>query len=349
MIESIEIRNFRCFRHLEPVSLKRFNVIVGESGSGKTSLMEALFLHGGGSLEIYFRLRSWRGFAGAPTVAGTKESWELIFRDMFYSFDISRVPRITSIDSDSGRREVEIFFKNQDSYSLPLTGVDENAFVIRPVVFKWVVNGTVYESTIDREEGAYKVKGSAPVSPIVYFNPVNGSMSQTSAAFSGLSRHIGAGILLEEVRRSFPFVEDINLEIIGGEATIHLATGLSERLPLGDASGGVMKFITIALGILANRGGVVLIDEIEGSFYYKNVPDVWDSLTRLCIVSNAQIVATTHSYEFLKGISRSMDDQAVSKNFQLLRMSRVDNDQPIVKRVKGVDYLAAIENDYEVR
>jgi len=349
MLDSIEIRNFRCFRHLEPVSLKPINVIVGESGSGKTSLMEAIFLHGGGSPEIYFRLRTWRGFGNAPVVVGTKESWELIFRDMFYAFDVSKVPTITSIDSENGRREFEVYFKNQDSYSLDLTGNNENAFVMKPSVFKWVVNGTVYESTIDREENAFKVKGSAPVSPLAYFNPVNASMSQAAAAFSSISRRFNAGELLVEVQNSFPFVKEINLEVVGGEPTIHLSSGLSERLPLGDASGGLMKFVVIALGILANRGGTVLVDEIESNFYYKNVPDIWESLIRLCDHSNTQIIATTHSYEFLKGISRSLESESTAKNFQLLRMTKVEGDQPSVKRVKGSDYLTAIQNEYEVR
>jgi putative ribosome biogenesis GTPase RsgA len=65
MINSFEITNFRCFKHLPAVALKRFNIIVGESGSGKTSLMEALFLSGGATPEIYLRLRAWRGLSSA--------------------------------------------------------------------------------------------------------------------------------------------------------------------------------------------------------------------------------------------------------------------------------------------
>src|SRR5450755_3816614 len=86
MLTSIDVKNFRCFKHLEQGGLKRFNFIVGDGGSGKTALLEALFLAGGGSPEIYFRLRSWRGF-GEFRLQGSRESFESLFRDLFFEFD----------------------------------------------------------------------------------------------------------------------------------------------------------------------------------------------------------------------------------------------------------------------
>ena len=44
ILNSLEIRNFRCFRYLRIERLSRVNLIVGENNIGKTSLLEALWL-----------------------------------------------------------------------------------------------------------------------------------------------------------------------------------------------------------------------------------------------------------------------------------------------------------------
>lgn len=45
ILPSLEIRNFRGFRHLQIERLGRVNLIVGKNNIGKTSLLEALQLY----------------------------------------------------------------------------------------------------------------------------------------------------------------------------------------------------------------------------------------------------------------------------------------------------------------
>lgn len=42
ILDSLEIYNFRAFRHLRIERLARVNLIVGENNIGKTSLLEAI-------------------------------------------------------------------------------------------------------------------------------------------------------------------------------------------------------------------------------------------------------------------------------------------------------------------
>src|SRR5215467_8886309 len=118
MIARFEIRNFRCFKSLKQ-SLKKFNFIVGESGSGKTALLEALFLAGGGNPEIWFRLRRWRGLGQGTMEIGARESYEALFRDMFYGFDQKNGAVIKLNDSETGNRDLEIFYEGSEIYTLP--------------------------------------------------------------------------------------------------------------------------------------------------------------------------------------------------------------------------------------
>jgi AAA15 family ATPase/GTPase len=56
MIESLEVKNFRCFKDLHLSDLRRINVVVGDSGSGKTALLEALWICAGMGPEFFFAL-----------------------------------------------------------------------------------------------------------------------------------------------------------------------------------------------------------------------------------------------------------------------------------------------------
>src|ERR1700682_2958583 len=71
MIESIEIKNFRCFKHLRVKDCALINVVVGENGTGKTTLMEAIYLALCANPQGAMTLRAHRGndgvlFAGRP-------------------------------------------------------------------------------------------------------------------------------------------------------------------------------------------------------------------------------------------------------------------------------------------
>ena len=64
MINSLTVRNFRCFEHLSVERCKRVNVIVGDNGSGKTALLEAIFLALGVTTDVPLRYRQQRGQEG---------------------------------------------------------------------------------------------------------------------------------------------------------------------------------------------------------------------------------------------------------------------------------------------
>jgi AAA15 family ATPase/GTPase len=349
MIQSFSIRNFRCFKNLKATSLKRFNIIVGESGSGKTTLLEALFLLGGASPEIYFRLRNWRGFANQVNVSGTKESYESLFRDMFHDFDQSLGASIESYDSTAGSRQVEIAYKGKDEYSLDLSLKESNAFLIQPMLFRWTVAGKIHNSSLELRDGKFVIEGSAPVAPRVYLNPVNTSAQQNTSSFSALNRKFKTSKLVDAVSSIFPQVREISLEVVAGETVLHVATNLPERLPIGDLSGGINKFVSIALGILANPGGVVIVDEIEGGFYYRNMTEIWTALLKLCTDLDVQLIVSTHSYEFLKAAAEVFRDEAFSKSLQFMRLEKNEDGEHCVRKIGAGAFDSAISHDFEVR
>jgi energy-coupling factor transporter ATP-binding protein EcfA2 len=348
MINRLELRNFRCYKHLD-ISLKRFNIIVGESGSGKTALMEALFLLGGGSPEIYFRLRGWRGFTRNLNLTGTRESYQSLFRDLFFNFDENAGAVLSSQDTDAGLRRLEISYGDSKQYGLDLEGPEPHAFTLSPLNFKWVVDGRVHPTSLFFKEGRFTIEGSAPVAPLVYYNSTNTTTFETSSVFSSLSRKFRSTSIVKVIASIYPQVKDITLELIGGDATLCVATELNERLPIGDLSGGVTKFVSIALGILANPNGTVIVDEIESGFYYKDMPAVWAALVNLCVEEKVQLVVSTHSYEFLKAAAPVLAVSEIAKESQLMRSEINAARERVIKRIPAHSLESATSLDFEVR
>jgi energy-coupling factor transporter ATP-binding protein EcfA2 len=348
MIKRLELRNFRCFKHLE-LPLKQFNVLVGESASGKTALLESMFLLAGGSPEIYFRTRSWRGFSRQLNLSGTREGYQAIFRDIFYGFNQSVGVVLSCEDDNEGSRRLEIAYSDTKHYALDLNEPEPHAFVLSPVSFKWILQGKVYNTSVSFKEGKFVIEGAAPVSPLVYYNAVNTSSFENGSAFSDLSRKFRSSSLLTALSKIYPSVRELTLELIAGEPTLCVATGLDERLPLGGLSGGVSKFVTIALGILANPNGTVIIDEIESGFYYRDMPEIWNTLVTLCKQEKVQLIVSTHSYEFLKAAAPILANSDTAKYSQLLRSELDGSAERIIRKISAEALNAATSQEFEVR
>lgn len=348
MINRLELRKFRCFEHLD-LSLKRFNILVGESGSGKTAFMESVFMLGGSSPEIYFRIRNWRGFSRNITFTGTREQYQSLFRDLFYKFNQDEGIVIRSQDDRYGSRKLEIAYGELEDYGLDLEGPSPHAFKISPINFKWIIDGTVHNTSASVKEGKFSFSGAAPVAPVSYYNSVNVGVFESVSAFSALSKHYRADALVGAIAAIYPQVKGITLELVSGDAVLCADVGLNEKIPLGELSGGISKFAAYTLAILANPGGVVLIDEIEDGVYYKNMPDVWRSLVTLCLREEVQLIVSTHSYEFLQAAAPILAREEIAKESQLLRAEIDENGNNVIRKIPAQALDAATSRDFEVR
>lgn len=359
MIHSCEIENFRCFKRIEVSGLKRFTFLVGDSGTGKTAFLESLFLSGGSNAEIYFRVRRWRGLGeSAIELSGTRASFESIFRDLFHNFDQKDGASITITDAERGYRTLEIFFEKKEKYELPLKGAPkpENIFLLVPLTFKWTTPQKIMYSTIEIKNGQLNLEGSPDVYPIIFVSPKTTFAKFDAQRYSDLSRENRAEPVLKAIHRIFPEIRNITMESIAGEPVLHgYIEGLREKIPLVDLSSGLNKYLSLVLSILVNTHGTVLVDEIENSFYHENLAVILDSIFDLCDEHQVQLIASTHSYEFLEALAKAMSLRGTDgKGFSCLRFERLGGlksilQQPSITVIEGASVKAAIENGFEVR
>ncbi len=153
--------------------------------------------------------------------------------------------------------------------------------------------------------------------------------------------------ILECVRLVDPGIE--NLKILsrrGIRPTLwlrHERTGYSPLYVLGD---GVRRILTIALGLVRSRNGVVLIDEIETAIHKDALMEVFQWLVRAAGRYNVQLFATTHSLEAVDALVSTKEhrDEVVA-----FRLPPPGSDRPPARFPGQALYEMRYEGGKEVR
>jgi ABC-type transporter Mla maintaining outer membrane lipid asymmetry ATPase subunit MlaF len=355
MIHAVELKHFRCFDNFRLEGLKPFTLLVGGSGSGKTAVLEALFLACGGSAEVALRTRVRRGFRDDTQYSTDAKSNIGLFRDLFRNGDVGR-PCVVGLEDASKRlRSLEITCQESDIVAGAVdSSMDLSQFTASvPFAFHWTTAAGAFSSKIQFRDGRVQIPRNSDVYPGLLFNSQAFSSAETAKWYSELSRDNREGQVLRVLQALFPDVSGLSLELVCGEPMLHAAVhGMPEKMPVVVLSGGITKFMSIALGILSlPRGGVVLVDEIENGFYYESLAYMIEALWKLGDQNGVQVISTTHSYEFLRATAQVMERLKSSEgDMALVRFERGrGGKQPTARVVAGKNYRAAIESDFEVR
>ena len=353
MIESLEINNFRGFKKTELKKLSRINILVGDNGSGKTALLESIFLTGGLGPELYLRTRAWRGIGDKIQVGLDRDQYEALWKEIFHSLDQNLAVDMSFVDSESGRRELRIYYDASQTTLMPLNMNVRSSYEsgdIHPLTFEWRSDGrepTKLSASIT-SQGVIQLPQISDLYPIMFL-PAQMSFPPEEAAkrFSFLSRRQRQTGVLKIIKSLFPIVEDVSVEIVSGTPGLYVSVkGMSEKMAVGSLSGGLSKFLTILFAIAATPKGVVIIDEIENGFFYKKYEEVWTGITELAEEHETQLFVSTHSLECLQAALPSVS--RIPSMFTLLRTESARSECS-VKAFSGKDLLAGLQQRIDFR
>jgi predicted ATPase len=360
MIQSLEITNFRCFKHLLLKELSRINVIVGPNGSGKTAFLESLFIASGGSPELALRVRNFRGMGTAVEPSGP-EGLEGIWKNLFHKFDQSKPVSIDLRATDQKSRRLTVSLGDTEAMSLPLQPVRgfrpgkgrpqrQTAEVKSAIKFIWTdAFGNEFVSSPTVSDDKLSIP-QARSSNRVVFVPSNFKLRPEEAAkrLSSLSRKNAAEDLVQVLTGVYSDLEGISVENNDGNWEVFVKVKyLDERIPMALHSSGASRLISIMLAISSVQDGVALIDEIENGFYYKKLPEIWRVIHSLAEVFNCQVFISTHSRECLQAIAPMLRKHA--SDFTLLNVNADEEGVGSVRLSSGEVMGAALESGFEVR
>ena len=361
MIESLEVKNFRCFENLQLNGLRRINIVVGPNASGKTALLEGILLGARATPQAALVINQSRNLPTPPTslqvgvqialpIAPTVFS--SIWDNLFFFSDSRRAVHIKYYDSQSRSFSLKIAYSSEQIIA-PQQGIAGTSPGLAPTVVPILftrdsqAEHTVLRATLNAQNQiTYEAATDLGPASAIFPSVLAYSAQDNALWFSQLSEQGREKEVNEILQREFEYLGDLSVLSPHGIPALYASVGGTAKLPVTLISTGIHKFITLILASISYKDGIVLVDEVENGMYFDRLPALWTVLHRLAVENNSQIFVSTHSRECL-GASLPIIKEDPGA-FALIQMGR--NGRGCSARIfSGYDFMKALEQDAEVR
>jgi len=362
MYSSFEVKNLRCFQDLKISAFERVNLIAGMNNVGKTTLLEALFIHGGSfNPELTFRVNAFRGIEQIKIEFDrwAASPWE----NLFHQFDESKAIELAGENTVTGKKTVKLAVERDVAELKKLRG-NHSPFAIEPP------KGTI--STHDTAKVLkleYKEKGISqnyymiiepggmihrdpippePPFPTFYLSPRAPNLFQESADLYGkLMIENKQAIIFNVLKIIEPRLKKIEIIPVAGISIFHGDIGLPKMVALPFMGEGMVRLANLFTRIANCQNGVILIDEIENGIHHSVMEKLWTAIGKTAREFNIQVFATTHNWGCIVAAHKAFLESG-KYDFRLHRLDMVNG------QIKSVTYdqeslEAALENNFEVR
>ncbi len=318
MYKKIRIENFRGISWLELENPRQFNLLVGENNSCKTSILESIFLLTGPSNpHLPVIVNGLRGF-----YLTNDYSWSLIFHKLD-----SRSPLelYGEIAAPKEKRSVTIKPLKETAVPSGLTQPIEriSGLSVRYSIKRGGEKKTrEYFSEIKKNGGDFQIK--MPEDYEESFNGVyvgaNYNYGDNVRRFNDIRIKKQQGKIIKVLQKIEPELQDLS---VGSDGVLYCDVGFKELIPVNMAGEGINRLLSIVLAIYDGANGVVLVDEIENGFHYSKLGALWETVFQAATEFNAQVFATTHSFENLKAYSAAYEN--FSEEQDNMRLFRIES------------------------
>lgn len=326
MIESIEIKNFRCFKDTKIAKFGLVNLIGGMNNAGKTALLEAVYFTASpvsqNILFMHQHIRTESAIFGEKMPANT---WDNLFYQQNKN-EVITFNLIGNVPWDNYKIALSCDEKTDEVFALRNNQL-EHGFVND--IYTTLSNNRSIKSVlhvdkcadVDSEKNAICILAASEKGIIghdiqpdlrsdkVYFIPSSMKLLSSylaleyeKARFNGKKEAVLNAFKV--IDKSIEHVEVFNI----GEPILFLKRENENKMPLslfGDAMNRVADFI---LKIVNNPNSILLIDEIENGIHFTAQAELWKMLFKLAIAYDTQIFATTHSFEMIKAFTKIAQD-----------------------------------------
>jgi hypothetical protein len=155
------------------------------------------------------------------------------------------------------------------------------------------------------------------------------------------------GELLEALKIVEPRLKRLTTVFSAGVATIYGDVGMGRMIPLSYMGDGIGRFASVLLAVATASNGVVLVDEVDTGLHHSILSKAWSAVSDAARRYNVQVIATTHSFEFIQAAYRAF----ASSDRNPFRLHRLERTQ---EGIQAVSYdeealAAAMEAELEVR
>jgi len=359
LLDSLEIKGYRCFEHLTIEKLGRVNLIVGKNNVGKTALLEALWIYANHDEtkilhEIVF---------GRNEITDEKNLSHESLRE--YNFAIRNL--FANRPATPTKNQIE----NESSYLV----ISEAGRDLDYLKHKFFNHNEEEESFNNKFDKAHLKTIGSKTTYIKYFydfkfeKPVAAYLPRIDRIIKNLFIN-SAGLKNEKLIEFWDVIALTPLEDKVVEALHLLLPSLKridfigypngssnrvpvvriknekERLPLKSFGEGMTRLLGISLALVQCQDGMLFIDEIESGLHYSVLPDVWKLIFKTAKDLNVQVFATTHSKDCVEVFAAAAEESP--EDGMLIRLER-QGEKIIAKTINEERLELAVNHDVEVR
>ena len=319
MLDSLEIQNYRNFKHLRIEKLGRVNLIIGKNNTGKTSLLEAvsILIAEGNVIQLFKILDKRREYFDSEEVSPQVKLNSLtnLFIDRKAAFTPEEAIKIST---------------SFHSLSIRLSKYIEVDVPETLVANKFGDPHGVIETHIKIEEVAPELDGKLRLEILT-----DQKLKYVLLTKSSLVDTIYESVLFENIKNKFKFIpadimeesvivkqwEKIQLtdseeEVVKAlrllepdiqrlsfrrndnqDYAIVKLKNMAEPVSLRSMGDGINRILTIILAMVNCKNGYFLIDEFDNGLHVSVQKQLWGIVFELANRLNIQVFATTHSYD----------------------------------------------------
>lgn len=307
MIESLEIRGYRCFEALKVEGLTQVSLFVGPNNAGKTSLLDALELLLLRDNETSIFRSLWRRQEVQSRLPDpTKTTGADISFDARQLFNGRKLGPGKSFSIKGGSPNGAMKFTASVRSSERTGGRALTIETEQPRK-----NGRIFDLSQDAlawESGYRDRRPDELIRPFVFVTPSGIGARERALLWDAIVGNDDEDRVTHALRILEPRIERIVFTVgdhySNAPAPFVRMQGLSERIPLGNFGHGASRLLDLAVLLTQARGGAFLVDEIEVGLHHSVMEPVWKLVIETARRLDIQVFATTHSHDCLRALAR---------------------------------------------
>ena len=325
LLDSLEIKGYRCFEHLTIEKLGRVNLIVGKNNVGKTALLEALW--------IYAEATSFRSLIKTlKNLLETRNEKEVSDNGQQFSKKGSKYTPLEVIElNDNVGLHFRHLFNNRPQKSKAQFFIDSGKVLPE--------NSSSGRNPKDRVVVDFELHRDSPLitSPNsqkhTFHDEINNLFVKSTGLNTLLLTEIWDDVILkneeDEAVKVLKIITSklVDLNFINypkgvqNRVPVVRVENIDERIPLSSLGEGMNRLLGIALALVNCKNGMLFVDEIEIGLHYSVLPDVWKLIFKTAKDLNVQVFATTHSYDCIQAFAEAAIEDEESEG-NLIRLAR---------------------------
>lgn len=335
VLDSLEIKNFRAFKHLRIEKLGRVNLIVGKNNVGKSSVLEALWLYAvKGEPTAIFQLLQERDeipdeempstrFRRSATDAQEKAlSLRFLFHGRQNPVNNTAMPIIIGPLGDiKNCLIIDVLWPSEAKYIDTVTSdyadIKERLNNLVPRLSVEISNLFAYQFPLDRDYRSNIIQARPEISKLQYVlvGAEGIELSGTAAFWDNVALSDLEATVLTSLQVIAP--EVLHLNFVGntgpnGERIPKVrVAGVDGPIPLRSMGEGMNRMLGIALALVNAKDGMLLIDEVDTGLHYSVLPNLWKLIFEVAHRLNVQVFATSHSWDCIQAFQQAA---AVNEN-----------------------------------